>query len=86
MSLHLEFEPHSWYMNTAIDKRITRVEDYNPEGGITVRRYKWNGYFMNGMTGLIVEFHANTLADLKKQIKDYRTNETARIERLYTKQ
>lgn len=65
MSLHLEFEPHSWYMNTAIkdDRDIAKRN-----GGM---EYRWYAVGLNGMTGYLVEFESNTIKDLKKQIKTY---------------
>lgn len=63
--IHLEFKPHSWYMNTAI-KDDRKLAAHN--GGM---EYRWYAVAVNGMTGYLVEFESNTLRDLKKQIKNY---------------
>lgn len=65
MSLHLEFEPHSWYMGAAIRK--------SDGVGIFKGMTAWKGYYLNGMTGFIVDFEAATLKDLKRKIKAYRS-------------
>lgn len=68
MSMHLEFEPHSWYMGAAIkDNRglLVGMDGYTG--------HKWNAYFLNGMTGYIVDFEAESLTKLKQQIKEYRS-------------
>lgn len=74
MSLHLEFEPHSWYMGFAI-------QDYRAEA--TGVDGKWSAVAANGNTYSIDMLEAETLKDLKQQIKQYRLNERERIERLY---
>lgn len=66
MSLHISFEPHSWYQGVAIED--CRGEG-NGAGGFVAR---WYGVTANGMTGYLVEFEADTLTELKQQIKDYR--------------
>lgn len=85
MSLHLEFEPHSWYMNFAIkNNREQRRDQSNLERPIANDEgFKWSAYTDNGMNYQIVEFHADTLKQLKSQIKDYTVKETNRIKRLY---
>lgn len=65
MSLHLEFEPHSWYMNAAI--KDDRTDVTNPV-------LRWYGVLLNGMTGYLVEFNAPTLTELKRLIKNYQSN------------
>lgn len=85
MSLHLEFEPHSWYKEFAIKDNRAQGHDQrklerplkNDEG------FRWSAYTANGMTGYIVERHADTLAQLKELITKYTNAEKARIERLY---
>ena len=71
MSLHLEFDPHSWYMGWAIKNNRTSGHDQaqlertmQPSEG-----YAWSAYTANGMTGYIEEAHADTLKELKQQIK-----------------
>jgi hypothetical protein len=64
MSLSLNFEPHSWYMGLAIQKAY----DMGPENyGHAI----WYGYTDNGNTYQVDELEADTLADLKKQIRAY---------------
>lgn len=84
MSLHLEFEPHSWYRGFAIkhdtDEIIGRDEplsnedtQYCAEGCYyTNNGYVWEAYTANGMTGYIDTLHGRTLQHLKEQIKSYR--------------
>lgn len=69
MSLYLEFEPHSWYMGAAIQKLAVPYENQPGIAGNI-----WNAYYLNGMTGYIVEFSALTFSNLKQQIKEYRSN------------
>jgi hypothetical protein len=65
MSLYIEFDAHSWYKGFAIkDQRLSHTE----------ADLKWYAVTANGMTGYLVEFEADTLKDLKKQITDYRGN------------
>lgn len=57
MSLHLEFEPHAWYMGFAI-KRITRT--------------CWSGYTDNGNTYRVDEISGElSLGMLKQRIREY---------------
>lgn len=70
MSLHLEFDPHSWYMGAAIrDNSATDRKGGNTWTNIQPKR--WSAYYLNGMSGYIVEFEAYTLRELKQQIKDW---------------
>lgn len=70
MSLHLNFEPHSWHKGWAIKHNRTQGHDNsylerkmsNDEG------YAWSAYTANGMTGYIEELHADTLKELKESI------------------
>ena len=73
MSLHLEFDPHSWYMGWAIKKSL-----YIFEG-----EPQWSAYTANGMTGFVEELHANTLKELKQKIKQRTQAESERVARLY---
>lgn len=66
MSLSINFEPHSWYRGFAI-KKTEAVNHPHP--------YIWEGFTDDGMTYRIVELRAYTLAALKKQITEYRSNE-----------
>ena len=74
MSLHLGFEPHSWYMGFAIQKTEANNHPYP---------YIWQAYTDNGNTYTVDDLQAYTLKGLKQQIKQYRLNERERIERLY---
>lgn len=73
MSLHLEFEPHSWYKEFAIKNNWTQGHDQSHlerplksgEG------FKWSAYTANGNTGYIDELHADTLRELKQKITAY---------------
>lgn len=76
MSLHLNFEPHSWYMGWAI----------KPRKRLCLNKkvwYAWEAVGVNGMTGYIQDAHAGTLKELKQQIKQRTEAERERIERLY---
>lgn len=66
MSLHLEFEPHSWYMGFAI--KDNRFKSY----GDPKNRDTWEACTDDGNTYQVVELGADTLKDLKQQIKEYR--------------
>jgi hypothetical protein len=84
MSLHLEFEPHSWYQGFAIKHDTGEVigadeplanenTQYCADGcKYTNDGYVWEAYTANGMTGYIDSFHADTLRELKAKIKQYR--------------
>lgn len=61
MSLHIEFEPHSWYMGFAIKAKATN----NWPDSL------WHAYTADGQTGHIVDFESDVLADLKWQIRQY---------------
>lgn len=76
MSLHLEFEPHSWYMGWAI----------KPRQRLCLNKkvwYQWQAVGLNGMTGYIQEAHGYTLKELKQQIKQRTLAERERVARLY---
>lgn len=78
MSMHLEFEPHSWYMHFAIK--------HNPE--ITsndITGWPWEAYTDNGNTYQIDKLWASKLTDLKAQIKQYRKREAARTAEIYAR-
>lgn len=104
MSLHLEFEPHSWYKGFAIkhdpnhndacewdykytDGKLCTIhnrivhpwdnfcEDYVP---------KWQGFTDNGNTYGVHELGADTLAELRAKITEYRQREAERMARLYS--
>ncbi len=62
MSMYLNFETHSWYMGFAIEKDPLS----SPESS-----WKWTGLTDDGNTYQIIEFNADTLRDLKQQIRDY---------------
>ena len=64
MSISLNFTPHSWYMGAAIEKQY----QVNRNGKFL--RVQWFGYIEDGMyTYSVIELDANTLKDLKQQIK-----------------
>lgn len=84
MSLHLEFEPHSWYMGWATkDNRESGHDNSNLERPLEGHAWKWSAYTDNGMTGYIEETHADTLKQLKQQIKQRTLAERERVARLY---
>lgn len=60
MSLHLDFEPHSWYMDFAIKK---------PTNGWPT--WLWTAYTENGNTYRVDECEAKTLDELRKKIRAY---------------
>lgn len=64
MSLHLEFEPHAWYMGFAIkDDRATHNDPEN--------YYLWNAYTDNGNTYRVDEVGADTLREVREKIRAY---------------
>lgn len=79
MSMYIDFEPHSWYMGTAIKHNIADDSDKPFEEN----DYEWKGYLENGWNYTIVEFSSSTLKDLKRQIKDWHNKENERISNLY---
>lgn len=64
MSLHLEFEPHSWYKGFAIKPRQRFCLNKKVW-------YQWEAVGLNGNTGYIVHLHASTLASIKNSITAY---------------
>jgi len=62
MSLHLDFEPHSWYMGFAIKRN--KNSQY-------ITDYPWQAYTDDGNTYQIVKRHAGQLHELKAQIRAY---------------
>lgn len=62
MSMHLKFEPHSWYMGFAI--KMDPLS--SPESS-----WKWLGVTVDGNTNNIHELTADTLDDLKYKIRRY---------------
>lgn len=79
MSLHLEFEPHSWYMGFAIRK-------WDGEGYKThfnAENYSWEAYTDDGNTYSIVKLQADTLKELKQRIKEYHRQEAERQAEIY---
>lgn len=88
MSLHLEFEPHSWYMGWAIKReQLDTGEAIGERGhslaGTRKRSSLWSAYTANGMTGYVEETHADTLKQLKQQIKQRTLAERERVAGLY---
>lgn len=63
MSLHLEFEPHSWYMGFAIQETGIDKND--------ITNYSYNAYIDNGNSGHINTVHASNLKELKQRIRNY---------------
>lgn len=61
MSLHLEFEPHSWYMGFAIRKQVNEISN----------KQTWGAYTDDGNTYQIVEIEAMHLNTLKRHIRQY---------------
>lgn len=63
MSLHLEFEPHSWYKGFAIKK------DVHPHFSSMI---DWSAYYEDGMyTYSVIELYGDTLKELKQKITAY---------------
>lgn len=60
MSLHLEFEPHSWYMGFAIKHEQ-----------LDMKYDKWQAFIDDGNTYTIKELWSNTLDGLKSVIRTY---------------
>lgn len=58
MSLHLEFEPHAWYMEFAIRKPET-------PGG------RWEGYTADGMRNTVIYKDGHTLDQVKAAIRTW---------------
>lgn len=66
MSLHLEFEPHSWYRGFAIrDCRHELIEETGETAGV------WNAITDDGNTYRIIDIEAKTLRELKQRIRQY---------------
>lgn len=63
MSMHLEFEPHAWYMGFAIQKTGIDKND--------ITDYPFNAYIDNGNTYMIDEVHGATLAEVKENVREY---------------
>lgn len=72
MSLHINFEAHSWYMGFAIEDCRGEYSGGKDWDGKPLMNARWYGVTANGMTGYLVELEAETLADLKRKIKGYR--------------
>ena len=68
MSLHLEFNPHSWYMGFAI-KQNTKPDKDVPD--IADEESPWEAYTDDGNTYRIVDFEAKILKRLKQKIRSY---------------
>jgi hypothetical protein len=85
MSLHLEFEPHSWYMGFAIkNNRNLGHDQYKLERELRNNEgFKWSAYTADGNSYSITEYHADTLDLLKGYIREYRKMEAKKFERLY---
>lgn len=64
MSMHLDFEPHSYYKGFAIKKT-----DIIAAPGS--RQVEWSGYTDNGNSYRIDKLHADTLKELKQKITEY---------------
>ena len=67
MSLHINFEPHSWYKGFAIKKTPQMMA-----GGILNH---WQAYTDDGNTYRIIERESSTLEELKQKITEYRNKE-----------
>lgn len=65
MSLHLEFEPHSWYMGFAIKKDVVKRLVLYPAIA------EWSAYTDNGNTYQVDRLEASSLIGLKQKIRDY---------------
>ena len=71
MSLHLDFEPHSWYKGFA----IKRTDLIAAPGSLNVF---WQGYIADGNTYQVVELEAETLKELKQLITAYHQRQADR--------
>lgn len=71
MSLHVDFEPYSWYMGFAIEDCRGEQSGLVGPSGKQLMNARWYGVTADGMTGYLVEREAETLDDLKAQIRDY---------------
>ena len=70
MSMHLEFDPHSWYMGFAVrDNSATDRKNGNSWSHIQPKR--WTGYIDNGNTYQIDTVDAHTLSELHAAIREY---------------
>lgn len=70
MSMHLEFDEHSWYMGAAIrDNSATDRKNGNSWSHIQPKR--WTAYIENGNTYMIDTVDAHTLEELKVEIREY---------------
>ena len=58
MSLHLEFEPHSWYMGFGIRQPAKRGD-------------RWEAYTADGMRNDIVYKDGHTLAEVQAAIREW---------------
>lgn len=88
MSLHIEFTPHSWYMGWAIKReQLDTGEAIGKRGhslaGTRKRSSLWSAYTANGMTGYVEETHADTLKELKQQIREHRQRQEERTREIY---
>lgn len=64
MSMHLEFEPHSWHMGFAI-KHNPEITDNDITG------WPWEAFTDDGNTYRIIELNATTLEGIKRKIRVY---------------
>lgn len=65
--MHVNFEPHSWYMGFAIKDNGELTGD-NPGNA---RGYRWEAFIDNGNTYNIDDVEADTLKALKFNIREY---------------
>ena len=79
MSLSINFEAHSRYMGHVI-KHYGKLSADNTGN---VRGYVWESFTDDGNTYQIIEHEADTLADLKRQVKQYEQDQRERIARLH---
>lgn len=89
MSLHLNFEPHSWYKGFAIKKEEAPTGEHIGRRGHSIagsRRLNttWRAFTDDGNTYQIVELHSSTLKQLKIYITEYRQREAERMARMYS--
>lgn len=71
MSLYIDFDAHSWYMGFAIED--CRGEQSGGVGvsGKPLMNARWYGVTADGMSGYTVDFEAETLAELRSDIRQY---------------
>lgn len=71
MSLYLEFEPHSWYRHFAIKDNRWEGVHYRLGDKLVKHFAPWEAFTDDGNTYRIVHLEADTLRELKANIRQY---------------